>query len=129
MIAHEALHILKQHPVWECRLREMLSDALYTGTLPAAVEKGLTVLLPKETQPRGWGETRPITLSSTVLKAIAQLLLRRCAYTLAPLNALQWAAPRQARHRTHTHAAESGEDGQRLGGTLLDCEAGPPEGV
>ena len=53
------------------------------------------MLLPKETQPRGWGETRPITLSSTVLKAIAQLLLRRCAYTLAPLNALQWAAPRK----------------------------------
>ncbi|CAE7237853.1 unnamed protein product, partial [Symbiodinium necroappetens] len=70
----------------------MLSDALYTGTLPAAVEKGLTVLLPKEVQPKGWGETRPITLSSTVLKAIAQLLLRRCAYTLQPLNTLQWAA-------------------------------------
>ncbi|CAE7939467.1 unnamed protein product [Symbiodinium sp. KB8] len=95
MIAHEALHILKQHPVWEGRLREMLSDALYTGALPAAVERGLTVLLPKEAQPGGWGETRPITLSSTVLKAIAQLLLRRCAYTLRPLNTLQWAAPRK----------------------------------
>ncbi|CAE7200817.1 unnamed protein product [Symbiodinium sp. CCMP2592] len=72
-IAHEALHALRQHPVWEHRLREMLNEALYMGSLPAAVERGLTVLLPKE--------------------AIAQLLLRRCAYTLKPHNALQWASP------------------------------------
>ncbi|CAE7730219.1 unnamed protein product, partial [Symbiodinium sp. CCMP2456] len=95
LIAHEALHILKQHPVWEHRLRQMLNDALYEGGLPAAAEKGMTVLLPKEAMPKHWGETRPITLSSTILKAVAQLLLRRCTYTLQPLNTLQWAAPRK----------------------------------
>ncbi|OLP76853.1 hypothetical protein AK812_SmicGene43157, partial [Symbiodinium microadriaticum] len=42
------------------------TPSVYTGTLPAAVEKGLTVLLPKEAQPgdlaedwsrNGWGQT------------------------------------------------------------------------
>ena len=129
MIAHEALHILKQHPVWENRLREMLSDALYTGTLPAAVERGLTVLLPKETQPRGWGETRPITLSSTVLKAIAQLLLRRCAYTLAPLNAFEWAAPRKQGTELILTLRKVARMARDWGGALLDNQAGSPEGV
>ena len=66
-IAHEALRILKQRPVWEHRLLEMLNDALYTGRLPAAVEKG-----PKEGTPQHWGDTRPITLSSAILKPVAQ---------------------------------------------------------
>ena len=87
----------------------MLNEALYTGDLPAAVEKGLTVLLPKEASPQTWGETRPITLSSTILKAIAQLLLRRCAYTLKPHNTLQ--------------CQESRLYGQGLGGHLLDSHS------
>ena len=53
-IAHEALQLLIQHPVWGPRVLAMLNEALYTGKLPALVERGLTILLPKgETQQAG----------------------------------------------------------------------------
>ena len=40
---------------------EMLNEALYTGKLPALVERDLTVLLPNGENPTNWSETRPIT--------------------------------------------------------------------
>ena len=43
----EALQLLTHHPIWGERVLGMLNEALYTGKLPALVERGLTVLLPK----------------------------------------------------------------------------------
>ena len=51
------------------------NDALYKGRAPIATKKSLTILLPKERQPVDWGQTRPLTLSSSMLKWQAQLLL------------------------------------------------------
>ncbi|CAE7492290.1 unnamed protein product [Symbiodinium sp. CCMP2592] len=94
-IAHEALQLLIAHTIWGPRVLAMLNEALYSGKLPALVERGLTVLLPKGGSPEGWGDTRPITLSSAVLKTLAQLLLLRGAPCLQHLNTYQWAAPRK----------------------------------
>ena len=65
------------------------------GGLPAAVEQGLTVLLPKE----AWGDTRPITLSSAILKALAQLL---CMHQHTPMGSAT-----QAGDGTHPHTPEA----------------------
>ncbi|CAE7528629.1 unnamed protein product [Symbiodinium sp. CCMP2592] len=94
-IAHEALQLLILHPIWGERVLAMLNEALYVGKLPALVERGLTILLPKGGCPTGWSDTRPITLSSAVLKTIAQLLLLRGTPCLQHLNTYQWAAPRR----------------------------------
>ena len=57
---------------WRQRL-QYLNDFLYRGTLPPQVAAGITVLLPKTLgPPLEWGDTRPITLSSAVLKWFAQ---------------------------------------------------------
>ena len=62
----------------------MFNDFLYKGGIPAEVLEGITVLLPKTAgDPQAWGDTRPITLSSTVLKWFA------CIQDDQPL---QWAA-------------------------------------
>ncbi|CAE7637897.1 unnamed protein product [Symbiodinium sp. CCMP2592] len=83
-----------KHTTWQPFTAEEIEGvATRWKNSKCTVERGITVLLPKEATPLSWGETRPITLSSTILKAIAQLLLRRCAYTLKPHNTLQWAAP------------------------------------
>ena len=56
----------------------MVNDFLYKGEIPAPVLQGMTILLPKTPgDPPTWGDTRPITLSSAVLKWFAQLLLLR----------------------------------------------------
>ncbi|OLQ01001.1 hypothetical protein AK812_SmicGene16314 [Symbiodinium microadriaticum] len=70
----------------------MLSDMLYVGKIPSGIEEGITVLLPKIPSPLEWGETRPITLSSTFLKWAAQLLLSRAGDQLREGGeGLQWA--------------------------------------
>ena len=61
------------------------------------------MLLPKtKGDPLTWGQTRPITLSSAVLKWFAQLLLRRCGDKLHKDGPYQWAGkgnkPRTAGH-------------------------------
>ena len=77
---------------WGERIREMLSDMLYVGKIPSGIEEGITVLLPKIPSPLEWGETRPITLSSTFLKWAAQLLLSRAGDQLREGGeGLQWA--------------------------------------
>ncbi|CAE7709541.1 unnamed protein product, partial [Symbiodinium necroappetens] len=92
-IAHEALLYLLEHPVGKCRLMEIFNDALYTGRIPQDMLQGLTVLLPKTMMPQGWGDTRPITLSSALLKWLAQLLLHRGRCYLDAGNKHQWAKP------------------------------------
>ena len=81
MIAHEALHILKQHPVWERRLRDAQRRR---GRSPQRSKRGSQSCYPKKRRLGGWGDTRPITLSSTVLKVIAQLLLSTPLHVHAP---------------------------------------------
>ncbi|CAE7824191.1 unnamed protein product [Symbiodinium sp. CCMP2592] len=67
-----------QEPRWEGRILHMMNDFLYKGTIPEEVLRGVTVLLPKTiSDPESWGDTRPITLSSSILKWFSQLLLLR----------------------------------------------------
>ena len=90
-VALEALQALKQHEAWRGRVRWLLDDFLYTGILRGRVGDGVTVLLPKVHTPLEWGDTRPITLSTTLLKWMSQLLLNRGASHLTPLTPHQWA--------------------------------------
>ena len=90
-VALEALRELKQHQNWRGKLQWMLDDFLYTGQLRGEVGRGVTVLLRKVRTPQEWGDTRPITLSTTMLKWMSQLLLNRGAHHLTPLTQFQWA--------------------------------------
>ena len=91
-VSHEAAQLLLLDPEWGERIREMLSDMLYRGAVPQGIEQGITVLLPKVPRPLAWGDTRPITLSSTFLKWAAQLLLHRAGEQVRHGGeGLQWA--------------------------------------
>ena len=91
-VSHEAARALLGDVAWGERIREMLSDMLYTHKIPGGIEKGITVLLPKIPSPLEWGDTRPITLSSTFLKWAAQLLLHSAGHQLREGGeGLQWA--------------------------------------
>ena len=83
---------MMQDESWETRIRYMLDDFLYKGALPPPVLAGVTVLLPKTVAPpQAWGNTRPITLSSAILKWFAQLLLVRGGHQLQDGDIYQWA--------------------------------------
>eukprot|EP00439_Symbiodinium_sp_Y106_P047101 s4499_g6.t1 len=77
MVSHEAPKAILPHPTWGNRLLEIFNDMLYTICVVKSIETGATVVLAKITQPVTWGDTRPITLSSVLLKTFGQLLLRR----------------------------------------------------
>ena len=89
-VSHEALKAMLPHPVWGERLRELFNDMLYTARIADSIEAGVTVLLAKITQPTEWGDTRPITLSSVLLKSFGQLLLRRSGDVIQTPARLQW---------------------------------------
>ncbi|CAE7892167.1 unnamed protein product, partial [Symbiodinium necroappetens] len=76
-IALEALRLMFEHPAWRPKIAELLNDGLYKGHLPPLIMQGASVLLPKCVQPLSWSDTRPITLSSALLKWTSQLLLLR----------------------------------------------------
>ena len=96
-VSYEALRAMVLHERWEPRIREEFSDALYLGRCSQLIKKSVTILLPKETQPREWGQTRPITLSSSLLKWQAQLLLGRVGEAIMAMARYQIARPgRQA---------------------------------
>ncbi|CAE7456901.1 unnamed protein product [Symbiodinium sp. CCMP2592] len=83
-VALEALQAMLQYPRWAGRLQFLLNDFLFRG--------GVTVLLPKTVGvPDNWGDTRPITLSSAVLKWFGQLLLLRGGRQLQEGDTYQWA--------------------------------------
>ena len=70
----------------------MMNDFLYKGELPENVLRGITVLLPKTLQdPTSWSDTRPITISSSVLNWFSQLLLKRCGGKIRDGAPYQWA--------------------------------------
>ena len=74
---------------WKHRLAAMYSDAMYKGCLPN-VSNSVTTLLAKKPMPQSWGDTRPITLSCTALKVLAQLLLLRARADLVDPTGMQW---------------------------------------
>ena len=74
---------------WKHRLAAMYSDAMYKGCLPN-VSDSITTLLAKKPTPQSWGDTRPITLSCTALKVLAQLLLLRARSDLVDPTGMQW---------------------------------------
>ena len=89
-ISHEAMTAMLQHPQWESIILSELNDMLYKGAIHSSVGKGLTVLLPKIAEPQQWGDCRPITLSSTMLKLLAQLLLGRAGTRIQQGGKPQW---------------------------------------
>ena len=128
-IAHEALTAMMGDDSWKQRMQYLLNDFLYRGALPPQVAAGVTVLLPKTPgSPAGWGDTRPITLSSAVLKWFAQLLLLRGAPTpgrgCAPVGAQRQAGHRTAGRPEARHAHGTGLEGSHVGG-----QVGYQEGV
>ena len=96
-ISYEALKQMGMHEKWASRIREEFNDALYKGRCSPLTKKSITILLPKERQPTEWGQTRPITLSSSLLKWQAQLLLGRVGEAIMGQARYQFARPgRQA---------------------------------
>ncbi|CAE7778272.1 unnamed protein product [Symbiodinium sp. CCMP2456] len=77
MVSHEAMKAMLQHATWGEMMRELFNDMLYTARIPQSIERGVSILLAKTDSPSDWTETRPITLSSSLLKAFSQLLLLR----------------------------------------------------
>ncbi|CAE7798805.1 YCF1, partial [Symbiodinium necroappetens] len=91
-IALEALQLLFEDARWRPRIAELINDSLYKGELPPWVAEGASVLLPKTAVPKGWSDTRPITLSSAILKWTAQLLRLRGTPALMDCCHHQWAS-------------------------------------
>ena len=91
-IAVEALKFMFEDDAWRPQIAELLNDSLYRGALPPCATTGASVLLPKCLQPVDWSDTRPITLSSAVLKWVSQLLLLRGVPLLQECCTHQWAS-------------------------------------
>ncbi|CAE7690139.1 unnamed protein product [Symbiodinium sp. CCMP2592] len=89
-ISHEAAKALLAHKAWGGFITYVMNDMLYTAPKPST-DRGITVLLPKVPTPLEWTDTRPITLSSTLLKLAAQLLLARGGAYIRGEATLQWA--------------------------------------
>ena len=64
---------------------------LYTAKIPGSIEQGIAALLAKTETPTDWNDTRPITLSSALLKTFPQLLIGRVAHLVQGDSRLQWA--------------------------------------
>ncbi|OLP90095.1 Retrovirus-related Pol polyprotein from type-1 retrotransposable element R2 [Symbiodinium microadriaticum] len=90
-ISHEALKVLEQDDFWRRQLLRVFDDMLYTAKIPACVETGITVLLAKTPSPGDWNDTRPITLSSTLLRSFSQLIIGRASHCMQGDSRLQWA--------------------------------------
>ena len=113
-ISHEAVQAMLQHPQWESIILSELNDMLYKGAIHSTVGKGLTVLLPKISEPTQWGDCRPITLSSTMLKLLAQLLLGRGNPTAAR-GETTVVTHRKTGSGTPRDTSESRQDGKKIG--------------
>ncbi|CAE7027707.1 unnamed protein product [Symbiodinium sp. CCMP2592] len=77
-VGYESFKAMLREPQWAHYILSLINDCFYKANVPETVGRGATVLLPKEQMPKSWAETRPITLSNTLLRWIAQLLLLRC---------------------------------------------------
>ena len=94
-ISHEALKVLGGTDIWTSKLLYIMNDLLYVAKIPETIESGITVLLAKKTIPTDWGDTRPMTLSSVLLKTFSQLIIHRVAHRVQVPARLQWSR----RHR------------------------------
>ena len=81
-VSNEALEFFMSHSAAASKLIWVLDDSLYKGNSSSRGFQDITVLLPKTTQPTSWKDTRPITLSNTIDRTMAQLLLHRCNHIL-----------------------------------------------
>ena len=89
-VSYEAMHgILAAGDLWTHKMGDIYSDALYKGCLPNTSDS-ITTLLAKKPSPQSGGDTRPITLSCTALKVLAQLLLGRARSDLVDPTGMQW---------------------------------------
>ena len=79
-------------PVGSPKLLRCSTTAYIGDACPLQPCKEHSVLLPKCVQPANWSDTRPITLSSAVLKWISQLLLHRGVPSLQACCMHQWGA-------------------------------------
>ncbi|CAE7846305.1 unnamed protein product, partial [Symbiodinium necroappetens] len=86
-----ALKVLEQDDYWRGQLLHVFNDMLYTARIPANIENGITVLLAKMPSPGDWSDTRPITLSSTLLRSFSQLIIGRASHCVQGDSRLQWA--------------------------------------
>ena len=102
-----------QHPQWECIILSELNDMLYKGAIHSSVGKGLTVLLPKITEPTQWGDYHAFWHNS--YSAEGEPNYNRGEATVV--------ANGTSRGGTAGNTPESGENGKRLGGRNLDREA------
>ena len=94
-ISHEALKVLGGTEQWSAKLLYILNDMLYVAKIPEAIERGVTILLAKKSAPADWGDTRPIALSSVLLKTFSPLITHRVAHHVQTPSRLQWSR----RHR------------------------------
>ena len=92
-VAFEALKAAHQDEHWKGAILEEFNDALYKGRLPPRAKQSVTILIPKETAPKQWGATRPITLSTSCLKWQSQLLLSRTTPHILRGATWQYAQP------------------------------------
>ena len=77
-VSNEALIFFLGHNDTANKLHWALEDALYKARSPIAALQDITILLPKQAPPAQRKDTRPTTLSNTIDRAMAQLLLHRC---------------------------------------------------
>ena len=80
-VSNEALAFFLSQKTTASKLIWVLDDALCKGNSPSQGYQDVTVLLPKTAQPSKWKDTRPITLSNTIDRTMAQLL-HRCNHIL-----------------------------------------------
>ena len=99
-VSNEAIQLFTSHTEATSKLIWVLDDSLYKGNSPSRGFQDITVLLPKTIQPTSWKDTRPITLSNTIDRTMAQLLLHRCNHIL------QQAPPIHQFARTGKQASE-----------------------
>ena len=92
-VSFEALKAMYQDTQWRGAILHELNDDVYKGKLPPDLKESITVLIPKEANPKQWSETRPITLSTSCLKWQSQLILARTTEHIFQGVAWQYAQP------------------------------------
>ena len=98
-VTYEAVRELLAREPWGTWLSAQFTRVLAAGRLPPTWAESLTVLLPRLPQPGGWKDTRPITLSSVMLKILAQILQHRLGTGLRQPSRIQYAIRGSSRQK------------------------------
>ena len=99
--SHDAVQAMLQYPQWSQIILHELDDMLYKGPYTQELEGYLLFSSQRSLSFGGWGDCRPIALSSTLLKLLEQLLLGRAGEQIQQGGATMAASERVARVRTH----------------------------